>query len=178
MASVRRSMEALATFCGSLPETNPQKVALQRTCSCLKVHSEKRGQMGHKPYSTWSVRGRHLDHRFCGIGVRGISITFDHKWLKSSLTEFSEVQPSPVPNAPGSGMGGGVFSPKHKLMFVERTSMVAHIYPSVLQALAGRGRTERLEGEIAGDRGEAMQDLGYELPRIHIPRTLVNRRRM
>jgi len=49
--------------------------------------------------------------------------------------------------------------------------MVAHIYPSALQALAGRGRTERLEGEIAGDRGEAMQDLGYELPRIPIPRT-------
>jgi hypothetical protein len=53
--------------------------------------------------------------------------------------------------------------------------MVAHIYPSVLQALAGRGRTERLEGEIAGDRGEAMQDLGYELPRIPIPRTPVNK---
>jgi hypothetical protein len=53
--------------------------------------------------------------------------------------------------------------------------MVAHIYPSVLQALAGRGRTERLEGEIAGDRGEAMQDLGYELPRIPIPRTWVNK---
>jgi hypothetical protein len=70
-----------------------------------------------------------------------------------------------------------VFSPKHKLMFVERTSMVAHIYPSVLQALAGRGRTERLEGEIAGDRGEAMQDLGYELPRILIPRTPVNKRK-
>jgi hypothetical protein len=64
-----------------------------------------------------------------------------------------------------------VFSPKHKLMFVERTSMVAHIYPSVLQALAGRGRTERLEGEIVGDRGEAMQDLGYELPRIPRMRT-------
>jgi hypothetical protein len=90
IASVRRSIEALATFCGSLPETNPQKVALQRTCSCLKVHSEKRGQMGHKPYSTWSVRGRHVDHRFCGIGVRGISITFDHKWLKSSAVKLCE----------------------------------------------------------------------------------------
>ena len=53
--------------------------------------------------------------------------------------------------------------------------MIAHIYPSVLQALAGRGRTERLEGEIAGDRGEAMQDPGYELPRIPIPRTRVNK---
>jgi len=68
-----------------------------------------------------------------------------------------------------------VFSPKYKLMFVERTSMVAHIYPSALQALAGRGRTERLEGEIAGDRGEAMQDLGYELPRIPILGTSVNK---
>jgi len=31
--------------------------------------------------------------------------------------------------------------------------MIAHIYPSVLQALAGRGRTGRLEGGIAGVSG-------------------------
>jgi hypothetical protein len=31
-------------------------------------------------------------------------------------------------------------------MFVERTSMVVHIYPSVLQALAGWGYAGRLEG--------------------------------
>jgi hypothetical protein len=30
-------------------------------------------------------------------------------------------------------------------------------------------------GCFQGYRGEAMQDLGYELPRIHIPRTRVNK---
>jgi hypothetical protein len=50
-----------------------------------------------------------------------------------------------------------------------------HIYTSVLQALAGRARTGRLEGGIPGVSGRAMQDLGYELPRISIPRTSVNK---
>ncbi len=72
-------------------------------------------------------------------------------------------------------MRGGVFSPKHKLMFVERTSMVAHIYPSVLQALAGWGYARCLEGGLQEYRGGAMQDLGYELPKISIPRTRVNK---
>jgi hypothetical protein len=40
--------------------------------------------------------------------------------LNFRFTEFSEVQHSPVPNAPGSGIGSGVLSPRHKLMFVER----------------------------------------------------------
>src|SRR5215212_4041332 len=53
--------------------------------------------------------------------------------------------------------------------------MIAHIYPSVLQALVGRGRTRRLEGELQGYRGGVMQDPGYELRRIPIPRTWVNR---
>jgi hypothetical protein len=53
--------------------------------------------------------------------------------------------------------------------------MIAHIYPSVLQAASGRGYAGCLEGCFQGCRGEAMQDLGYELPRIHIPRTSVNR---
>src|SRR5215217_925764 len=84
ITSHRRSIEALGSFCGSLQQTNPQKVALQRTCSCWKVHSQKGGLRGHKPYLRWSVGGRHLDHRYFGIGVRGISIPFAHKWLKSS----------------------------------------------------------------------------------------------
>ena len=50
-----------------------------------------------------------------------------------------------------------------------------HIYPLVLQALAGRVYAGRLEGGLQGYRGEAMQDLGYELPRIPIPRTRVNK---
>jgi hypothetical protein len=53
--------------------------------------------------------------------------------------------------------------------------MITHIYPSVLQAASGRGYAGRLDGCFQGYRDEAMQDLGYELPRIPIPRTPVNR---
>jgi hypothetical protein len=53
--------------------------------------------------------------------------------------------------------------------------MIAHIYPSVLQAVSGRGYAGCLDGCFQGYRGEAMQDLGYELPRILIPRTPVNK---
>ena len=55
--------------------------------------------------------------------------------------------------------------------------MIAHIYPSVLQAVAGRGYAGRLEGSIPGYRGGAIQDLGYEFPRLVIPCTSVNRAR-
>jgi hypothetical protein len=53
--------------------------------------------------------------------------------------------------------------------------MIAHIYPSVLQAVSGRGYAGCLDGCFQGCRGEAIQDLGYELPRIPIPRTPVNK---
>ena len=53
--------------------------------------------------------------------------------------------------------------------------MIAHIYPSVLQAVSGRGYAGCLDGCFQGYRGEAIQDLGYELPRIPIPRTPVNK---
>src|SRR5918994_7422375 len=56
-----------------------------------------------------------------------------------------------------------------------RTSTIPHIYPSVLQALGERGYAGCLDVCFQGCRGEAMQDLGYELPRIPIPRTRVNR---
>jgi hypothetical protein len=72
-------------------------------------------------------------------------------------------------------MGRGLFSKKRKHWFVERTSMIAHIYPSVLQAVSGRGYTGWLEGCFQAYRGGAMQDLGYELPRIPIPRRWVNK---
>jgi hypothetical protein len=52
--------------------------------------------------------------------------------------------------------------------------MIAHIYPSMLQAVSGRGYAGCLEGCFQGCRGEAMQDLGYELPRNHILGTWVN----
>ena|SRR5215213_4490825 len=53
--------------------------------------------------------------------------------------------------------------------------MIAHIYPSVLQAVSGWGYAGRLDGCFQGYRGEAMHYLGYELRRIPIPRTSVNR---
>jgi hypothetical protein len=48
--------------------------------------------------------------------------------------------------------------------------MITHIYPSVLQAVSRRGYAVCLERVILGYRGGAMQDLGYELPRILIPK--------
>ena len=53
--------------------------------------------------------------------------------------------------------------------------MIAHINPPVLQAASGRGYAGRLEGSIPGYRAGAMLDFGYELPRISIPRTPVNK---
>jgi hypothetical protein len=49
--------------------------------------------------------------------------------------------------------------------------MIAHIYPSVLQAVSGRGYAGCLEGVLLGSWGGVMQDGGYELRRILIPRT-------
>jgi len=43
-----------------------------------------------------------------------------------------------------------VFSPKRKHWYVERTSMIAHIYPSVLQAVLGRGYAGCLDGCFQG----------------------------
>src|SRR5215211_7253648 len=53
--------------------------------------------------------------------------------------------------------------------------MIAHIYPLELHVVSGRGYAGCLEGCFQGYRGEAMQDPGYELPRISIPRTWVNK---
>ncbi len=53
--------------------------------------------------------------------------------------------------------------------------MIVHIYPSVLQAISGRGYAGCLGRCFQGYGGEAMQDLGYELPRISIPRAWVNK---
>ena len=53
--------------------------------------------------------------------------------------------------------------------------MIAHIYPSVLQAVSDGAMQGAWAGVFQGYRGEAMHYLGYELPRISIPRTSVNR---
>jgi hypothetical protein len=70
-----------------------------------------------------------------------------------AFTEFSEGQHSPVPLAGALGTGRGLFTPKLKLMFVERTSMIAHIYPSVLEAVSGRGYAECLKRVFLGVAG-------------------------
>jgi hypothetical protein len=51
----------------------------------------------------------------------------------------------------------------------------AHIYPSVLQALPGRGYTACLAGVIPGALRGFIQDPASELRRIPIPRTRVNK---
>src|SRR5829696_5506448 len=89
--------------------------------------------------------------------------------------EFSEVLHGPVPLPGALRTGLEVFSPKRKHWYVERTSMIAHTYPSVLQAVLGRGYAGCLDECIQGYRSEAMQDLGYELPRISILGTSVNK---
>src|SRR5215213_1655190 len=55
------------------------------------------------------------------------------------------------------------------------TSTTSHIYPSVLQALAGQGRAGCLERQFQGYRAGTMQNPASELPRIPIPRTRVNK---
>ena len=76
-----------------------------------------------------------------------------------ALSEFLEVQHSPVLLPGALGTGCGVFSPKCTHWFVERTSMITHIYPMVLQAVSERGYAGCLDGYFQGHRGEAMQDL-------------------
>ena len=79
-----------------------------------------------------------------------VGLFFEHLWdfSDSFLSEFSEVQHSRVPLPGALGTGRGVFSPKCGHLFVERTSMIAHIYPSVLQAVWGRGYAGCLETDV------------------------------
>ena len=53
--------------------------------------------------------------------------------------------------------------------------MIAHIYPSVLQAVSRRCYAGCLDGCFQGYRGGDIQHPGYYLPRIFIPRTPVNK---
>src|SRR5215203_4125744 len=58
-----------------------------------------------------------------------------------------------------------------------RASTIAHIYPSVFQAIVGGAMRNVWRGAFMGYWGVVMQDLACELPRKSIPRTLVNRAR-
>src|SRR5215216_7243937 len=68
----------------------------------------------------------------------------------------------------------GILYRAQTLVCSRRASTIAHIYPSVLQALGGWGVAGRLEGVNPGCAGGDMQDPASELPRISIPRTPVN----
>src|SRR5215217_6246388 len=61
------------------------------------------------------------------------------------------------------------------LVSSRRASTIAHVYPSVLQAIVGGAMRNVWRGDFMGYWGVVMQDLGYELPRIPIPRTWVNK---
>jgi hypothetical protein len=50
----------------------------------------RKGAKGPEALLNMVGRGIHRDQCFFGIGVRGISITFAHKWLKSSVERLSE----------------------------------------------------------------------------------------
>src|SRR5215208_7440639 len=69
----------------------------------------------------------------------------------------------------------GILYRAQTLVCSRRASTIAHIYPSVLQALAGRSYVGPLGRVILGCWGVAMQDPGYELRRIPIPRRWVNK---
>src|SRR5215213_2243773 len=61
------------------------------------------------------------------------------------------------------------------LVSSRRASTIAHVYPSVLQAIVGGAMRNVWRGDFMGYWGVVMQDLGYELPRISILGTSVNR---
>jgi hypothetical protein len=113
--------------------------------------------------SAWKVNAPMLDCRFtefCEVCLIRI--------LRSSTW------PRPATWSIRGGVGRSLRSANISL-FVERTSTIAHIYPSVLQAVSGRGYAGCLEGCFQGHRGEAMHYLGYELRRIPILRGWVNK---
>ena len=86
------------------------------------------------------------------------------------------IAPPASPKGAGTGQSGvrGHNLPQ-TFVCTRRASANTHIYPSVLQAVSGRGYAGRLEWVISGGWGGDMQDLGYELPRNPIPRTRVNK---
>jgi hypothetical protein len=74
-----------------------------------------------------------------------------------------------------AGQSVGCSLRRANIKLQRRASTIAHIYPSVLQALSGWGCAGCLKGWFQGYRGGAIQDPASELPRIHIPRNPVNK---
>src|SRR5215213_2885451 len=69
----------------------------------------------------------------------------------------------------------GILYGVQTLVCSRRASTIAHIYPSVLQAIVGGAMRNVWRGDFMGYWGVVMQDLGYELPRIPILGTSVYR---
>ena len=70
-------------------------VALQRTYSCWKVHSEKGGKSSQ---ALFNMLGRWQEPRSALLrnDGEGISIPFAHKWLRSTLEQAAETPGEPL----------------------------------------------------------------------------------
>src|SRR5215212_12089657 len=91
IAPVRLSTKALGTFCGLVSASDPQKVPLQRTYSCWKVHSEKRGK-GVQTLLNMAGRGQESRSVLLRNCVEGHIYPFLSQMAKVELEEeFSEV---------------------------------------------------------------------------------------
>jgi hypothetical protein len=102
---------ALNAFCGSLRESDPQKVALQKDLQLLEGSCSDGGAKSLLALFHMVGRGIRSDHNFLSIGVKGISIPFAHKWLKSSVEKLSDNSFS-HPRAPAfGGAKGGEMAP-------------------------------------------------------------------
>ena len=78
---LRRPLDFLRVVAG---DRHAKSRPAKNLYSCWKARSAIVGRWGQKPYSSWSVGGRHLDQRFWGVVMSSISIPFARKWLKSS----------------------------------------------------------------------------------------------
>src|SRR5215218_6880080 len=84
---LRRSLRLFAGRCG---RPTREKSPCKRICSCWKVRAEIEGAKSLQALFHMVGRGIHPDHRFLGIGVKGISIPFAHKWLSRAVKKLSE----------------------------------------------------------------------------------------
>src|SRR5215213_5025117 len=96
IAPVRLSTKALGTFCGLVSASDPQKVPLQRTYSCWKVHSEKRGK-GVQTLLNMAGRGQESRSVLLRNWVEGHIYPFLSQMAKVELEgKFSEIHASSI----------------------------------------------------------------------------------
>src|SRR5215208_454364 len=96
IAPVRLSTKTLGTFCGLVSASDPQKVPLQRTYSCWKVHSEKRGK-GVQTLLNMAGRGQESRSVLLRNWVEGHIYPFLSQMAKVELEgKFSEIHASSI----------------------------------------------------------------------------------